>query len=344
MMVPYLFVPAAKGRRYTYYRRGGKLHRIEGEYKIIGSDVTASDEWWANYRRIHAEHEQPAVPKPGMGTLKAVIAEYLGSTEFLELADKTKKDYRRYLDILSESYGNLPISTMPKKFVYGLRDKYIGRPGVGRYILAVLKIIMGFAVAREYRADNPVIGVRMPRLGEGNQPWDDFELGWFRGAAPADMVLALNLAVYTGQREGDVLAMTWGQYDGSAIEVTQQKTGAKVWIPAHSALRSALANAPRRAVTILTAPGGRPWKPDHFRHQWRRSILAAGLDGKTFHGLRKTAAAALAESGCSDREIMAISGHSTTEMIAHYTIGADQKRRAKSAIRKLEERGKNDDV
>lgn len=342
--IPYLFAPTARGRHYTYYRRGGKLIPIAGQCVIVGGTVEADAEWWTNYRRIHDEHEQSTPAKPSAGTLRALVIEYKASTEFRELADKTKTDYRRYLDLLTEQYGDRQFATMPKSFVFKLRDKYADRPGVARYILAVLKILMSFAVAMEYRTDNPVIGVRLPRLGAGSQPWDDFELDWFHGTAPPNMVLALTIAVYTGQRESDILGMTWGQYDGTAIEVVQQKTGARVWIPAHSALRAALAATAKSGGTILTAPNKCPWRPDHFRHMWRRSILESGLDGKTFHGLRKTAAAALAEVGCSDREIMAITGHTTSSMVTRYTAGADQKRRAKSAMAKLEERGKNDKV
>ena len=67
------------------------------------------------------------------------------------------------------------------------------------------------------------------------------------------------------------------------------------------------------------------------------AIQAAGLpQACVLHGLRKTAARMLAEAGCTDREIMAITGHRTTAMVSHYTKHADQKRRATAAIHKLQ--------
>jgi integrase len=54
-----------------------------------------------------------------------------------------------------------------------------------------------------------------------------------------------------------------------------------------------------------------------------------------------TAAAWLAESGCTPHEIASITGHKTLAMIEHYTAGVDQVRRAKAAIFKLKEHTSN---
>ena len=45
----------------------------------------------------------------------------------------------------------------------------------------------------------------------------------------------------------------------------------------------------------------------------------------TAHGLRKNAAKALAEAGCTVHQIMAITGHRTWKQAMHYTQGAAQK-------------------
>jgi phosphoribosylformylglycinamidine (FGAM) synthase PurS component len=43
----------------------------------------------------------------------------------------------------------------------------------------------------------------------------------------------------------------------------------------------------------------------------------------------------LAEHGCTDAEIMAISGHQTRAEVTRYRKGADQKRNATAALAKL---------
>ena len=56
------------------------------------------------------------------------------------------------------------------------------------------------------------------------------------------------------------------------------------------------------------------------------------------HGLRKAAARRLAEAGCTEKEIAAITGHTTLKEVARYTRAADQKRLAAGALDKLTER------
>ena len=45
----------------------------------------------------------------------------------------------------------------------------------------------------------------------------------------------------------------------------------------------------------------------------------------TAHGLRKAAAARLAELGAGENEIMAVTGHSTSKEVVRYTRAARQK-------------------
>jgi integrase len=73
-----------------------------------------------------------------------------------------------------------------------------------------------------------------------------------------------------------------------------------------------------------------------------KSIAAAGLpDRCVTHGLRKAAARRLAEAGCSANEIAAVTGHATLEEVARYTLAAEQKRLAQSAIKRLGEQAAN---
>jgi integrase len=88
----------------------------------------------------------------------------------------------------------------------------------------------------------------------------------------------------------------------------------------------------------MTEKGG-AWLPSTFGHEFAKQLDRAGLPHLSFHGLRHLAATALADAGCSDRDIMAITGHRTASMVARYTAKADQRVRASAAILKLERRG-----
>ena len=65
-------------------------------------------------------------------------------------------------------------------------------------------------------------------------------------------------------------------------------------------------------------------------------IATAGLPELCVtHGLRKAAARRLAEAGCTTKEIAAITGHTTLQEVERYTKAAEQRRLARTAIRRL---------
>ena len=72
-----------------------------------------------------------------------------------------------------------------------------------------------------------------------------------------------------------------------------------------------------------------------FGNKSRDWCDAAGLPQCSAHGLRKAAAARLAELGCTEQEIMSITGHKTSKEIVRYTKSAKQKVRAERAIDKM---------
>lgn len=100
------------------------------------------------------------------------------------------------------------------------------------------------------------------------------------------------LALWTGQRQGDLLQLTWPNYDGKTIRRRQGKGKARVAIPVGSVLKAALdARRPEKAIgNILLNTRGEPWTDDGFRVSWRKAFLRAEIDRELhFHDLRGTA-------------------------------------------------------
>lgn len=59
-----------------------------------------------------------------------------------------------------------------------------------------------------------------------------------------------------------------------------------------------------------------------------------GAEAYDIHSLRYSAASELAAAGCSDDEIKAITGHTTSAMVAKYAGAERQRARAKKAQEK----------
>lgn len=94
-------------------------------------------------------------------------------------------------------------------------------------------------------------------------------------------------------------------------------------------------------LTFLVTAFNRPFTSNGFGNRFRKWCNDAGLIHCSVHGLRKAAAARLTESGCTEQEIMAITGHRTSKEVTRYTRAASQKTRAQSALRRMSE-GQNE--
>ncbi|MFZ0853819.1 MAG: tyrosine-type recombinase/integrase, partial [Hyphomicrobiaceae bacterium] len=145
------------------------------------------------------------------------------------------------------------------------------------------------------------------------------------------------LALYTGQRKSDLVAMARAHRKAGSIRVVQSKTGEELWIPEHKELTAELGRGDIRHMSLLTTTQGKAFDPVYFGAWFADAIDKAGLsDDCVLHGLRKTAARKLAEAGCSTLQIMSITGHATSRMVDRYTKDADRKKQASAAILKLE--------
>jgi len=189
-----------------------------------------------------------------------------------------------------------------------------------------------------FTTSNPITtDIERFQLGEW-VPWEPDQMETFEEKAKGSSLTAYMLALYTGQREADVLRMRRDAVDEGIISVVQDKGGAKLWIPIHPILQVYLdaletENNEIEGLTIVRAiRTGSPLTLDGFRTNFRKELDKVGLLGLkpplTFHGLRKNATAALIEAGCTEAEAKSITGHKTTQMITKYSIGVRQKRMA----------------
>ena len=273
------------------------------------------------------------------GTLDALIVEYLGSNDFRELKPASRKSYRIALNKLRLRDGaKAQVHKITHQHIARLRDEIAAKtPGMASLMLKVVKLLMRFAVERGYRADNPAREVRGVKLGS-HRSWTDAELLQFEDRWPRGtrQRLVYELALYTGQRRGDIAAMTWNDFQKGVIHVVQEKTGEKVWIPAHPSLLEELALAPRRHAVIVSTPRGKSYSAGYLGQDFALAIEAAGLpDDCVMHGLRKAVSRLLAENRATDEEIMAVTGHRSRGEVSRYTRDANKKTLAGTAIERL---------
>lgn len=322
--LPYLNPVKSKGRVYWYYRRDGMRQRVEGK--------AGTPEFLENYNRIHAAFE--AEPRSGAapGTFASLITAYLSSPEYMKLGDRAKQEYRAYLDQMRERFGHLSYRSMSRRFVYAYRDSMAATPSKANHAIKVLRLLLFYALDHELIPKNPAVRIKKLETGDGWQPWPEAALERFHVDARGAARVAAMLALYTGQRKGDVLAMRWSDIKDGGIRVKQAKTGAELFIPIHPTLAAELRDVAKLGLAIVGRQDGRPYTDSGFNAVWRREKARLGLRGVQFHGLRKNAVAALYEAQCTPQQVQAITGHASLEMVAHYGKSANQKRMAAQAI------------
>ncbi|MBI0432806.1 tyrosine-type recombinase/integrase [Roseomonas sp. KE0001] len=283
------------------------------------------------------ERTEERPPETIDGTFANLVKRYKEAPEFTELREKTQRDYAALLRRLEGILGPFPIADIDREVVYAIRDRFQETPHQANYLLRVLRLVLGWAADRELLPANPAARPRQLTVRPRHQVWSAEAEQAFLAHAGPEMRLAYLVHAFTAQRQGDVLNMTWAQYQRGIIRLRQRKTGALVEVPAHATLRAALDAAPRCSTHILTDAKGLPWDADAFRKEWRRVTLAAGLDGLQNRDLRRTAMVRLAEAGATAIEIAAVSGHDieTTQAILETYIPRNG-RMAAAAVRRLE--------
>jgi site-specific recombinase XerD len=121
-----------------------------------------------------------------------------------------------------------------------------------------------------------------------------------------------------------------------AFHVTAKKNKAELVIPIDEELAAAMAAAPRGNLTLLVTQTGKPFTPAGFGNWFADEVKAAGLPTECVaHGLRKAKRRQLAESGATEKEIMATIGDKDPRAAALYTAAADQRLLAEAAAAKL---------
>jgi integrase len=295
---------------------------------------------------FHASYNEAVARKvaPPAGVLMVVLQAFQRSQDFLGLADRTRADYIGKIRLIEKKFGDLPLGALADRRTRGLfmawRDQLAtGSRRQADYAWVVLARILSWALNRGLIAANPCEkGGRLYHGSRAEKVWTADDEALFLSKAPQHLHLALTLALWTGQRQGDLLHLPWSAYDGSRIRLRQGKTGARVVIPVGTPLKAALDATPKRSTLILVSTDNKPWSEDGFRSSGRKACAAAGITGLTFNDLRGTAVTRLAIAGCTVPEIATITGHSLRDVgaILDSNYLDRDPAMAESAIRKLE--------
>lgn len=329
--VPFTFiVTKPNGRVYWRFRRAGITGALPG--------APGEEGFWKRYGELRALSEK-APREVDRTSIEWLVKRYRYSAEFKSLRPRTQGDYDDTLDLIVRELGDQPYRLVTFRMVKAVRDDYAKTPRKAHKIKQMVSRLYSWA-AEEGLVDpesNPARHLRrLKARSTPITPWSESEITLFQANCPDWLLPAFMLALFTGQRREDLIAMQWQDFQGSFIRVRQSKTGEPLDVACHPTLRDLLkARRNRFGGQIVRNANGRPMTANALSQAIRRVAMETeGMPkNRSLHGLRYAAAGRGDEAGWSVTEAIAVLGHRTYAMAVHYMA---QRRNSEAAMRKLE--------
>jgi integrase len=220
-----------------------------------------------------------------------------------DLMPRSQRDYLGILVLLRHTFGHLTPQEVTPRMVYNFLDVPKGRIHRNRMVTilsTVFKKAQGKWLLDEDIRNPCTVVEKWPTKPRDRYVTTD-EYDRFRAICCPQVQIAMDLALLTGQRQGDLVGLTWKQIkaiglprDQWHIEIDQGKTGKKLAIMISPDVETVLKRAklmlphwPREHV--LRTKWGKAYTPDGFRAMWQRYCRLwekAGNPRFHFHDLR----------------------------------------------------------
>lgn len=313
----------------------------------IDTLVKKAREWHEEYECHRAGTEAPSARSKVAGTLPDVITKYRESNLYLDLTDRTKKDYHGYLKQIedwSEKNKHPHIKKLTIPVIVKYLNKFEQTPVKQKRMKNILSLLCEVALMEGYLEINPVRqGIKLRRRVTEKRKlvlWGEKDVDDFVDACDARGLHSLGsialTMIETAQRKGDVLNMRTGvDYKDGQINITQSKTQKPVWMNATQKLRARLAKHPSNNFYLFVNENtGKKWLDMTATHKARDILDEIGMNDHILMELRHSRVNYLYELGFDDATIISMTGHEKPEtMRRHYREKINQELANKGVAR-----------
>ena len=328
------------GKVYWFFRaRHGQRIRLPGEY--------GSTEFMDAYRAALAGSAQKAPPqsRASRGTLRWLVEHWKRSSDWVQTSPATRKQRDNILQHVLDKSGDRPLEEITQEAIRAGREKRKDTPSAANNFLKTLRALFRWAKEEQLVDADPAKDVKFIKVKtKGYTPWTMDDITAYRRRWPLGTRerLALEILINTGFRRGDAVRVGRQHLKNKVIHLTAGKNNVKLYIPVLPALAEALEAGPVGEMSFLASQYGRPMTKESFGNVFKAWCRAAGVTGKSAHGIRKLAATMVADNGGSEQQLQALFGWTTNTMSAIYTREANRERQAlQAAFRLMEELEQN---
>lgn len=316
--------------------------------------------WWVKYFRVgkaysessHSEKENDAKKLlrlregqvvenklPSLRAQKVTLDELSQDliNDYKVNRQRTLSDAEDKVKNLKDFFGNIRAMniTTDKIRLFILHRQEQGRANatINRDLAALKRM---FNLARQMTPPKVVSVPYIPHLTEDNARQGFFEGHEYRAlldSLPAYLKPVLMLGYYTGMRREEILGLQWEQVDLMAGVIrlrpqdTKTKEGRIIYMRKEILdiiSYQHILHTQKFLGCPLVFPSEMGEKIVDFRKAWKTACKAAGLEGKIFHDLRRTAVRNMIRAGIPERVAMQISGHKTRAVFDRYNIVSEE--------------------
>lgn len=314
--------------------------RPKGQKAVPMPDVPKDHEKFLQAYVVASGSSPKLEPKSfSKGSIGAGISAYLGSNNFLGLADSSKERWRSRCDDIRNRVGDAPLEELTARHIKKDLARFDGHAANNR--LKVWRSLCRFWDQHGMVETNvaKLVAMRDTVSSDGFTAWtrDDFQAFRDHWAIGTKERLAFELMYRTCAAIGDTCRLTKAMVaDDGWLTYTRQKSKSLAtspfyvdgpdWFGATDDLMACL-RAEASQYTFLTTQHGKPRSPKGAAQWFSKAAAQAGLEkGKTAHGIRKGRSAMFKENGAAADKRMAILGHETEGEATRYAKSADLKK------------------
>ena len=310
----------------------------------LGSDLSIAKKKANEFNKLidaFLQQESEIVSVQNNPTIQGLADEYLLSSDFNMLAEKSKQDYQYFLKTMLETkIDNKILSRTYLKNMSGAKAKksyevWLNRGiSMANHVCSVTRKIYSYGMEMGYVEANPFSTFKCRTAKSRKIVWTKEQVKQFLDVAYSDfktrnLGLIVHMAYEWCQRIGDMRLLKFSSidFDNGVLNLEQSKRRATVHLPISKELLDMLVqqkndyNFQEYVAPIPKAIKGayKPYTLVGLSKVARRAMTDAGLSNELrFADLRRTGTTEMVEAGVSMGQIMAVTGHANPNSVMPY--------------------------
>ena len=267
--------------------------------------------------------------------LNILIKKYYSSNDFNMLRDKSKQDYKYFLNILSKEFGSQTCEQITSKQAKHSYEEWVKR-GItfANYLCTCSSRVFRYGIDMEYVTNNPFGNIKRKTPIQRKVVWTRENIKQFLDACYSDfdyrnIGLIVQMAYEWCQRIGDMRLLKWNSFDfdSQKLHLEQSKKRAEVFLPISDNLFEMLQQQKeefgfQEYVAPRVKPIGGVYEPyglTYLSKMGRKAINMANLPSELrLMDIRRTGTTEMVEAGVPMGRIMSVTGHTNPQSVKPY--------------------------